>query len=108
MSLLMEAARRVEAAMNGQVFGLQEITLALVILATMYWRRDGLFGLREADEILISWLRGRGWLGSQVGLTDGPAALIDRPPGSGSAPSPGPGPVPADHGASVDPGAQSR
>jgi branched-chain amino acid transport system ATP-binding protein/branched-chain amino acid transport system permease protein len=108
VSLLMEAARRVEAAMNGQVFGLQEITLALVILATMYWRRDGLFGLREADEILISWLRGRGLVGSQAGLVDAPAALVDRSPGSGITSSPGPGPVPSDHGASVDPGARSR
>jgi branched-chain amino acid transport system permease protein len=59
VSLLMEVARRAEATLNGQIFGLQEITLAAVILATMYWRRNGLFGLREADEIVLDWMRRR-------------------------------------------------
>jgi hypothetical protein len=59
VSLLMEAARRFESAMNGQVFGPQEIALGLAILAVLYWRRGGLFGLLEADEFLAERLRSR-------------------------------------------------
>jgi branched-chain amino acid transport system permease protein len=59
VSLLMEAARRVESAMNGQVFGLQELALGVAILAVLYWRRGGLFGLAEADEFLAERLRSR-------------------------------------------------
>ncbi|TAM64364.1 MAG: branched-chain amino acid ABC transporter permease [Chloroflexota bacterium] len=63
VSLLLEAARRVEAALYGvtigpvhlQAFGLQTLTLGLVILVVMYRLRDGLFGLRELDEVLLSW-----------------------------------------------------
>jgi branched-chain amino acid transport system permease protein len=68
VSLLMETARRVEGSLTAiaigpiqieQVFGLQEITLGLVILAVMYRRRDGLLGRAEADEWLRAWWRRR-------------------------------------------------
>jgi branched-chain amino acid transport system permease protein len=68
VSLLLELARRAESALNGlaigpivlpQVFGLQEITLGLVILAVMYRRREGLFGRLEVDEMLARWWAGR-------------------------------------------------
>lgn len=67
VALLLEAARRVEVALYGVVigpvqlhlFGLQTFTMGALILITMYWRRDGLFGHRELDEVLVSWARGR-------------------------------------------------
>lgn len=61
VSLLMEIARRVEGALHGAMigdfeiaglFGLQEITLGVLILLAMYRRRDGIFGRLELDEIL--------------------------------------------------------
>ncbi|HEX5465316.1 MAG TPA: branched-chain amino acid ABC transporter permease [Candidatus Limnocylindrales bacterium] len=63
VSLLLEAARRIEAALYGvvigpihlQAFGLQTLTLGLVILVVMYRLRDGLFGLRELDEVVLAW-----------------------------------------------------
>ena len=66
VSILLEAARRIEAAAYGltigpieiQVFGLQTLTLGLVIMIVMYRFRDGLFGLRELDEVLLDrWRR---------------------------------------------------
>jgi len=75
VSLLLELARRAESALNGlaigpivlpQVFGLQEITLGLVILAVMYRRREGLFGRLEVDEMLARW-----WTGRRNGGNDG-------------------------------------
>jgi branched-chain amino acid transport system permease protein len=62
VAMLMEAARRAESVVNGltvgpvhidNLFGLQEITLGLVILAVMYRRREGLLGRLEVDEILV-------------------------------------------------------
>jgi branched-chain amino acid transport system permease protein len=73
VSLLLEAARRLEVALYGltvgpiqlHLFGLQTLTLGAVILSVMYRRRDGLFGLRELDEVLVDWARGhRGSSGS--------------------------------------------
>ncbi|HEX5994875.1 MAG TPA: branched-chain amino acid ABC transporter permease [Jiangellales bacterium] len=61
VSLLMEGARRLETYLNGltiagftiqNVFGLQEIVLGLLIIAVMFWRRDGLFDFDELDEKL--------------------------------------------------------
>ena len=43
----------------GPFFGATQIVLALLMLVVMYFRRDGLFGLREPDEIFLSWLRRR-------------------------------------------------
>ena len=67
VALLMEVARRLEGVINGLtigsvtlngVFGLQEITLGLLILVVMYRRRDGLFGRTEFDEAIVErWLR---------------------------------------------------
>jgi len=68
VSLLLELARRAEGAIQGltlgpivvpEIFGLQEITLGLVILAVMYRRREGLFGRLEVDEMLARWWAGR-------------------------------------------------
>ena len=61
VSGLLEVARRVEIALNNggmagggsNVFGLQEITLGLLILAVMFLRRDGLFAFTEID----TWMR---------------------------------------------------
>jgi len=61
VSLLMELARRIEGALHGAtiggfeiagVFGLQEITLGVLIILAMYRRRDGLFGRVELDEVI--------------------------------------------------------
>ena len=41
----------------GPIFGATQIIVALLMLLVMYFRRDGLFGLREPDEILLSWRR---------------------------------------------------
>ena len=73
VSLLVEGARRLEGALAGLsigdftiqgVFGLQEITLGVLIILVMYRRRDGLLGRLELDEILVGrWIRrsnGRG------------------------------------------------
>lgn len=68
VSLLVEAARRIESVLAGlvigpirieQFFGLQEIALGLLILLVMYRRRDGLLGRSEADEWLVAWWRHR-------------------------------------------------
>ncbi len=68
VTLLMETARRVEGLLAGfslgpitidHIFGLQEVTLGLVILAVMYRRREGLLGRLEVDEMLVRWWRGR-------------------------------------------------
>lgn len=61
VSLLMEGARRLETSLNGltiggvtiqNVFGLQEIILGLLIIAVMFWRRNGLFDFDELDDRL--------------------------------------------------------
>lgn len=68
VSLLMEVARRFEGALHGAslggleiggIFGLQEVTLGVLILLVMYRRRDGLFGRVELDEVLLRWRRRR-------------------------------------------------
>jgi branched-chain amino acid transport system permease protein len=60
-----ELLRQVESGFQigsvsiGPLFGTTQIVLALLMLLVMYFRRDGLFGLREPDEIVMSWLRQR-------------------------------------------------
>jgi branched-chain amino acid transport system permease protein len=79
VSLLLEVARRAEGALNGigigtfvipEIFGLQEITLGLVILAVMYRRREGLFGRLEVDE----------WLARRWTRRRSPATVPEGPP----------------------------
>lgn len=43
----------------GPIFGATQFILAGLMLVVMYFRRDGLFGLREPDEWLMVWLAGR-------------------------------------------------
>jgi ABC-type branched-subunit amino acid transport system permease subunit len=68
VALLMEVARRLEGALHGAslgglqiggIFGLQEVTLGVLILLVMYRRRDGLFGRAELDEVVLRWRRRR-------------------------------------------------
>jgi branched-chain amino acid transport system permease protein len=68
VSLLMEGARRLEGALHGAslggleiggVFGLQEVTLGILILLVMYRRRDGLLARAELDEVALRWRRRR-------------------------------------------------
>lgn len=68
VSALLEGARRLEGFLHGvtifgysleNVFGLQEITLSVLILAVMFWRRDGLFDFDELDDRLRFALRRR-------------------------------------------------
>lgn len=68
VSVLLELARRFEGMLHGlnvfgysleNVFGLQEITLGLLIMAVMFWRRDGLFDFDELDDRLRSGFRKR-------------------------------------------------
>lgn len=86
VSLFLEIARRVEGALNGAsiggleiggIFGLQEITLGVLILAVMYRRRDGLFGRRELDEVLLGWWRRRGDGGGAVPAVEPDAAAAE-------------------------------
>ena len=62
VSALEEIARRVEGMLSGLtlgdftlngIFGLQEVTLGLVIIIVMYRRSNGLLGLSELDEVLL-------------------------------------------------------
>ncbi len=68
ISLLTEAARRLEGLLSGftvgdftlrGIFGLQEVTLGLAIIFVMYRRSDGLFGRLELDETLLARRRRR-------------------------------------------------
>jgi branched-chain amino acid transport system permease protein len=63
ISLLTEAARRLEGLLSGftvgdftlhGIFGLQEVSLGLAIIFVMYRRSDGLFGRLELDETLLA------------------------------------------------------
>ncbi len=64
VALLLEVARRAEGMLHGSsiggfeiagIFGLQEVTLGVLILLVMYRRRDGIFGRAEIDEVLLRW-----------------------------------------------------
>lgn len=68
VSLLLEIARRVEGLLPTigtdafhlpEIFGLQEFTLGIVIIAVMYRRREGLLGRLEIDELILRWRRHR-------------------------------------------------
>lgn len=68
VSAMLEAARRLEITLNGlqigsvtidNVFGLQEITLGLLIFSVMIWRRDGLFAFTEVDERILARVKSR-------------------------------------------------
>lgn len=68
VSALLEGARRLEGFLHGvnifgysleNVFGLQEITLGVLILVVMFWRRDGLFDFDELDDRVRSAIRRR-------------------------------------------------
>ncbi len=83
VALLQELARRLEGALAGAsigeieiagIFGLQEITLGVLILLVMYRRRDGLFGRVEVDELILR-RRGR----------QRPAGATEPPAGEGEA-----------------------
>ncbi len=91
VSLLLEIARRLEGVFTNLsiggvtvrgVFGLQEVTLGLLIILVMYRRRDGLFGRLELDELLTArWIRRRGSGGEDDGaVPPGPGASPDGPP----------------------------
>jgi branched-chain amino acid transport system permease protein len=60
---LNEALRQFEAGFSigsltvGPIFGATQIIVAVLMLLVMYFRRDGLFGLREPDEVFLSWRR---------------------------------------------------
>ncbi|MGF1609149.1 MAG: hypothetical protein ACFCUQ_07120, partial [Kiloniellales bacterium] len=63
VTLLIEGLRRAEDHVNvayfgaPTVFGLTDIGLSVVILAVLFWRRDGLFGYREIEELAGGWRR---------------------------------------------------
>ena len=59
------------------VFGLTDIGLSLGILAMLFWRRDGLFGFWEIEELAGGWRR---WFGLRAPAEVAPsqAARIDQ------------------------------
>lgn len=66
VTVLIEALRGVEEHINASffeepsVFGLTDIGLSLAILAVLFWRRDGVFGYWEIEELGGGWRR---WFG---------------------------------------------
>jgi branched-chain amino acid transport system permease protein len=79
VSVLLELARRFEGLLHGLsvfgyslegVFGLQEVTLGLLIMAVMFWRRDGLFDFDELDDRLRTIFRRRRVSRSAAASTD--------------------------------------
>ena len=68
VTLLIEVLRGTEEHINASwfqeptVFGLTDIGLSMAILAVLFWRRDGLFGYWEIEEIAGGWRR---WFGRQ-------------------------------------------
>lgn len=68
VAAMLEVARRIEILLNGlqlgsftisNLFGLQEITLGLLIFVVMIWRRNGLFAFVELDERIKGWIATR-------------------------------------------------
>ena len=57
IELLRNAEDRLNADYFGEptVFGLTDIGLSLAILAILFWRREGLFGFWEIDELIATW-----------------------------------------------------
>jgi branched-chain amino acid transport system permease protein len=70
VTALIEILRNIEEGINANwfdeptVFGLTDIGLSLAILAVLFWRRDGLFGYREIEELAGGWRR---WFGLKDG-----------------------------------------
>jgi len=66
VTLLIEVLRGAEEHINSAwfeeptVFGLTDIGLSLAILGVLFWRRDGIFGYWEIEEIAGGWRR---WFG---------------------------------------------
>jgi branched-chain amino acid transport system permease protein len=62
-----------------ELFGLPTLGVALALVATMYFRRDGLMGRRELDVLIANWLA-RGHV-AELDLADGaelePPAIVD-------------------------------
>ncbi len=59
------------------VFGLTDIGLSLGILAMLFWRRDGLFGFWEIEELAGGWRRWFG-LATPADVAESQAARIDQ------------------------------
>jgi branched-chain amino acid transport system permease protein len=55
----LESGFQIGAIAVGPIFGATQIVLALLMLLVMYFRREGLCGLREIDEHLLTWSRRR-------------------------------------------------
>ena len=79
---LIETLRGLEESLNSNffeeptVFGLTDIGLSLAILAVLFWRRNGLFGYREIEDLNGWWKR---WL-PKLALRDqsmAPSARVD-------------------------------
>ena len=75
IELLRTAEDRLNADYFGEptVFGLTDIGLSLAILAILFWRREGLFGFWEVDELV-----GR-WRSRFARRETGPAHAVDAP-----------------------------
>jgi branched-chain amino acid transport system permease protein len=65
ITLVIECLRRLENGIDlgfvqvPQIFGLTEVGLSLIIMATLYWRRDGLLGFHEIDGLMPARWRSR-------------------------------------------------
>lgn len=65
ITALIELLRGVEEHVNASwfeqptIFGLTDTGLGLAILAVLFWRREGLFGYREIEELGAGWRRRR-------------------------------------------------
>ena len=83
VTALIDVLRGVEEHINATwfteptVFGLTDIGLSLGILAMLFWRRDGLFGFWEIEELAGGWRR---WFGLRAPAEVAPsqAARIDQ------------------------------
>ncbi len=82
IEVLRGAEERVNAAFFDEptVFGLTDIGLSLAILGVLFWRRNGLFGYWEIEELAGGWRR---WTGFERGP---PAAdaVVERVSGEGA------------------------
>ncbi|MEM7122305.1 MAG: branched-chain amino acid ABC transporter ATP-binding protein/permease [Pseudomonadota bacterium] len=82
IELLRSAEDRLNADYFGEptVFGLTDIGLSLAILAILFWRREGLFGFWEVDELVGRWRRRS--TSSEAALSAPPATAKIAPDGS--------------------------
>jgi branched-chain amino acid transport system permease protein len=55
----LESGFAVGSVVIGPMFGATQLLLAVLMLLVMYFRRDGLVGLREPDELVVGWIRRR-------------------------------------------------